>query len=79
MCAMLLQSCLTLCDPMDCSLPGPSVHGDSPGKNRSGLLGPPPGDFPNSGDEPASLASPALAGRFFTISATREAQRRNTT
>ena len=29
----LLQSCLTLCDPMDCSLPGFSVHGDSPGKN----------------------------------------------
>ena len=27
------QSCLTLCDPMDCSLPGSSVHGDSPGKN----------------------------------------------
>ena len=23
----LLQSCLTLCDPMDCSLPGSSVHG----------------------------------------------------
>ena len=22
-----LQSCLTLCDPMDCSLPGSSVHG----------------------------------------------------
>ena len=21
------QSCPTLCDPMDCSLPGPSVHG----------------------------------------------------
>ena len=21
------QSCLTLCDPMDCSLPGSSVHG----------------------------------------------------
>ena len=21
------------CNPMDCSLPGPSVHGDSPGKN----------------------------------------------
>ena len=21
------QSCLTLSDPMDCSLPGPSVHG----------------------------------------------------
>ena len=28
-----LQSCLTLCDPMDCSLPGSSVHGDSLGKN----------------------------------------------
>ena len=52
---MLLQSCLTLCDPMDCSPPGPSVHGDSPGKNGSGLPGPPPGDFPNSGSEPASL------------------------
>ena len=24
--AQLLQSCLTLCDPMDCSLPGSSVH-----------------------------------------------------
>ena len=27
------QSCPALCDPMDCSLPGSSVHGDSPGKN----------------------------------------------
>ena len=27
------QSCLTLCDPMDCSLPGSSVCGDSSGKN----------------------------------------------
>ena len=26
-CAKLLQSCLTLCDLMDCSLPGSSVHG----------------------------------------------------
>ena len=25
--AKLLQLCLTLCDPMDCSLPGSSVHG----------------------------------------------------
>ena len=30
--AKSFQSCLTLCDPMDCSLPGSSVH-DSPGKN----------------------------------------------
>ena len=28
-CAMSLQSCLTLCNPMDCSLPGSSVHGIS--------------------------------------------------
>ena len=27
MCAKSLQLCLTLCDPMDCSLPGSSVHG----------------------------------------------------
>ena len=33
MCAKSLQSCLTLCSPMDCSPPGSSVHGDSPGKN----------------------------------------------
>ena len=26
-CTKLFQSCLTLCDPMDCSLPGSSVHG----------------------------------------------------
>ena len=33
-CAHLVtQSCQTLCDPVDCSLPGSSVHGDSPGKN----------------------------------------------
>ena len=31
--AKLLQSCLTLCDPMDYSPPGTSVHGDSQGKN----------------------------------------------
>ena len=30
---MCTQSCMTLCDPMDCSLPGSSVHGDCPGKN----------------------------------------------
>ena len=27
------QSCPTLCNPMDCSPPGSSVHGDSPGRN----------------------------------------------
>ena len=32
-CTQLLQSCLTLWHPMNCSLPGSSVHGDFPGKN----------------------------------------------
>ena len=31
--AKSLQSCMTLCDPMDCSPSGSSAHGDSPGKN----------------------------------------------
>ena len=37
---------------------------------RSGLPFPPPGDLPNPGIEPTSLTSPALAGGFFTTSAT---------
>ena len=32
-CAKFLQSCLTLCHPMDCSTWGSSVPGNSPGKN----------------------------------------------
>ena len=32
-CVLVTQLCLTLCDPMDCSPPGSSVHEDSPGKN----------------------------------------------
>ena len=38
----------------------------------SGLPCPPPGDLPNPGIEPTSLTSPALAGGFFTLSATWE-------
>ena len=30
---LVTQSYLAVCDPMDCSPPGCSVHGDSPGKN----------------------------------------------
>ena len=48
-------SCLTLCDPLDCSSPGSSVHGDSPGQN-TGLPCLPPGDLPNPGIEPGSPA-----------------------
>ena len=39
----------------------------------SGLPCPPPGDLPNLGITPNSLMSPALAGSFFTTSATWEA------
>ena len=40
----------------------------------SGLSFPTPGDLPDPGIKPSLLASPALAGRFFTTSATWEAQ-----
>ena len=44
-----------------------------PGKNNwRGLPFPPPGDLPDPGIEPMSLISSALAGGFFTISATWE-------
>ena len=36
----------------------------------SGLLCPRPRNLPDSGIKPASLKSPALAGRFFTTSTT---------
>ena len=39
----------------------------------SGLPFPPPGDLPDLGIKPASLVSPALAGRFFTIEPLAEA------
>ena len=39
----------------------------------SGSPCPPPGDPPDSGIEPASLMSPALAGGFFTTRAAWEA------
>ena len=50
---LVTQSCLTLCDPMDGSSPGSSVHGDSLGKNTGvgchALL---QGIFPTQGSNP---------------------------
>ena len=40
------------CDPVDCSLPGSSVHGFSRQEYSSGLPFPSPGDPPNPGVEP---------------------------
>ena len=42
------------------------VHGILQARIRSGLPFPPLGDLPDPGIEPTSLASHALAGRFFT-------------
>ena len=33
MLCLVTPLCPALCDPMDCSPPGSSIHGDSPGKN----------------------------------------------
>ena len=64
---LVAESCLTLCDPMDCSPPDSSVHEDSPGKTTGvgchALL---QGIFPTQGWNP----DPLIAGRFFTIWAT---------
>ena len=47
---LVTQSCLTLCDPIDCSPPGSFVHGDSPGKNtRVGCHALLQGNFPTQG------------------------------
>ena len=73
-CMLSLFRCAWLCDPTDRSLPASSVHGDSPGKNTGGgcyaLL---QGIFPTQVLNPHLFTSPALAGRFFFISATWEA------
>ena len=54
--AKSLQSCPTLCNPMDCSPPGSSVHGNSPGKNTGvgchALL---QGILPTQGSNPGLL------------------------
>ena len=59
------QSCLTLCDPMDCSLPGSPSVGFSRQEYWSGLPFPSPGDLPNSGMESGSpaLQTDALASK----------------
>ena len=48
--------CLTLCDPMNCSPPGSSVHRDSPGKNTGvGCHAFLQGIFPTQGSNPGLL------------------------
>ena len=75
---LVAQSCPTVCDPTDCSLP---VHGGlhvvlcpcgfSRQEHWSGLPCPPPGDLPNLGFKPRF---PTLQAESFTDWATREAE-----
>ena len=57
---LVAQLCPTLCDPLDYSLPGSSVHGILRQEYWSGLPFPPPGDVSDPGIETASPVSPAL-------------------
>ena len=72
MLCLVAQLYPTLCQPMDCSPPGSSVHGDSPGHNTGlgchALL---QGIFPKQGSN--QYLCPALAGGFFTTRTTWEA------
>ena len=62
LCACLVaKSCPTLCDPIDYSQSGSSVHGIFQARNWSGLPFPSPGDLPNPGIEPRSPALQADA------------------
>ena len=62
-CCSVTKSCLTLCNPMDCSSTGSSVQGISQVRTWNGLPFPSPGNLPEPGMEPMSSA---LVGGFFT-------------
>ena len=64
---------MTLCDSMDYSPPGLTVHGILQAEVLEWVAMLSSRDLPITGMEPASLTSPALVGRFFTTSTTWEA------
>ena len=51
---LVAQSCPTLCDPIDCSPPGSSVHGIPQARILEWLPFPSPGDLPDSGSKSGS-------------------------
>ena len=61
--ALVIQSCLTLCNPTGCSPPGSSVHGTLQARILERVAISFSGESPQPRIEPTS---PALAGRFFT-------------
>ena len=74
MSAKSFWSCLTLWSPVDCSLPGSSVHGILQARILEWVAMPSSRDLPDPGIQPTFLPSPALADKIFTTSATWEAQ-----
>ena len=75
MCAKSLQSCPSLCSPMDCSLPDSSVHGILQARVLEWVAILLPGDLLNPGIKPTSFMSPPSACRFLTISTIWEADK----
>ena len=71
LCAKLLQSCPTLCNPWTVACQAPPSIGFSRQEYWSGLPCPPPWDLPEPGIKPMFLMSPALAGGFFTSTTAR--------
>ena len=70
-CVLSHFSCVWLCMTLlTVACQAPLSMGFSRQEYWSGLLCPPPGHLHYPGFKPASLASPALAGRFFTTSTT---------
>ena len=69
----MLSRVQLFCDSMGFSLLGSSVHGISRQDHWIELPFSPPGDLPNPGIKPASLASPTFAEGFFTPGATWQA------
>ena len=68
-----LQSCPTLCDPMDSSLPGPSVHRILQARILEWVAMPSSRESSQSRNRTCISVSPAWASGFFTTSTTWEA------
>ena len=66
--AQSLQSCPTLCDPMDYILPGSSVHGILRARILGWVAMPSSRVLPNPEIEPASPVSPALQAESLPLS-----------
>ena len=64
------QSCPTLCDPVDCSPPGSSIHRILQARILEWVAVPSSKGSSQPRDRATSLLSPALASGFFITSAT---------